>query len=398
MVLLIPLIFTLFLEVKSQDERPDIKVVYDSEKETYRAIAFYFLMYVLMWCVSECQFFTLSCVADMVLLIPLIFTLFLEVKSQGFSDQFWVTASVQKDSSAVQLRHDEGDAQSDLNERPDIKVVYDSEKGEFRILCEIPGSDNGGYTCFLSLGDEYPQFKKIQSHELSGKTQCGFTVLEYEFSNNLKSVENKVVSCSYSPKNATSKRSYSEKYNLTEFFSVKIQSPPTTKKKTLYSTPTFSINATTIEPKPTLATESSSCETTINPTTETTHPSQPLNVTWNTTGVLKVSTSGENAVHRTPRTKTLLILTLAATSGGIFLTGLMGICLCCIRLQPRKKSPVNTSVAAISQPSDDIDANEERSEENGMKLYHVYCTIPDVAADSHVLYSLAQMPNHPLPV
>ncbi|XP_016411916.1 uncharacterized protein LOC107743269 [Sinocyclocheilus rhinocerous] len=347
----------------------------------------------------------------MLLLIPLIFTLFLEVKSQGFSDQFWLTASpasVQKDSSTVQLRHDERDAQSDLNERPDIKVIYDSEKGEFRILCEIPGSDNGGYTCFLSLGDEYPQFKKIQSHELSGKTQCGFTVLEYEFSNNLKSVENKVVSCSYSPKNAISKRSYSEKYSLTDFFSVKIQSPPET-KETLFlkhgnsfyadSTPTFSINATTIEPKTTLATESSTCcETTINPTTETTHPSQPLNVTWNTTGVLKVSTSGENAVHRTPRTKTLLILTLAATSGGIFLTGLMGICLCCIRLQPRKKSPVNTSVAAISQTSDDIDANEECSEENGMKLYHVYCTIPDVAADSHVLYSLAQMPNHPLPV
>lgn len=101
------------------------------------------------------------------------------------------------------------------DERPDIKVIHDSEKSEFRILCDIPGSDDGGYTCFLSLGDEYPQFKKIQSHELSGKTQCRFTVLEYEFSNNLKSVENKVVSCSYSPKNASSKRSYSEKYNLT---------------------------------------------------------------------------------------------------------------------------------------------------------------------------------------
>ncbi|KTG42911.1 hypothetical protein cypCar_00007511, partial [Cyprinus carpio] len=227
-------------------------------------------------------FITLSCDTDMVLLIPLIFTLFLEVKSQGFSDQFWLTASpasVQKDSSAVQLTHDERDTQSDLT-----------------------------------------------------------------------------------------------------FFPVKIQSPPTT-KGSLYSTPTFSINATTIEPKTTLVTESSTCyETTINPTTETTHPSQPLNVTWNTTG------------------ETLLILTLAATSGGIFLTGLMGICLCYIRLKPRKKSPVNTSVAAIPQTSDDIDANEERSEENGMKLYHVYCTIPDVAADSHVIYSLAQMPNHPLPV
>ncbi|XP_052424675.1 uncharacterized protein LOC127967941 [Carassius gibelio] len=240
----------------------------------------------------------------MVLLIPLIFTLFLEVKSQGNSDQFLLTvspASVQKDSSTVQLRHEERDAQSDFTKN---------------------------------------------------------------------------------------------------FFPVKNHSPPTT-KGTLYSTPTFSINATATEPKTTLATESSTCyETNINPTTETTHPSQPLNVTWNTTGVLKVSTPGENAVHETPRTKAWLILTIAATSGGIFLTGLVGICLCCIRLQQRKKSPVNTSVAAIPQTSvsDDSDANEEHSEENGIKLYHVYCTIPDVAANSHVLYSLAQMPNRPLPV
>ncbi len=35
-----------------------------------------------MWCVSVRQFITLSCVADMVLLILLIFTLFLEVKPQ----------------------------------------------------------------------------------------------------------------------------------------------------------------------------------------------------------------------------------------------------------------------------------------------------------------------------
>ncbi len=101
------------------------------------------------------------------------------------------------------------------DERLDISVSHDSEKGEFRIICEIPGSDNGGYICFRSLGDEYLQFKKIQSHELSGKTQCRFTVLEYEFSNNLKSVENKVVSCSYSPKNAPFKRSFSDKFNLT---------------------------------------------------------------------------------------------------------------------------------------------------------------------------------------
>lgn len=104
------------------------------------------------------------------------------------------------------------------DEQPDIRISHDSENGEFRILCEIPGSDNGGYTCFLSLGDEYPQFKKIQSHELSGKTLCRFTVLEYEFSYNLKSVENKVVSCSYSPKNSPSIRSYSDKFNLTSLY------------------------------------------------------------------------------------------------------------------------------------------------------------------------------------
>ncbi|XP_043107860.1 uncharacterized protein LOC122353980 [Puntigrus tetrazona] len=334
----------------------------------------------------------------MVLLLSLIFTLFLEVQPQ-----------VQKDSSTA-LRHDERETLSHLNqnERPNIKVVSDSENGEFRVLCEIPGSDNGGYICFLSLGDEYPQFKKIQSHVLSGKTQCLFTVLDYEFSNNLKSLENKVVSCSYSSKNTSSKLSYSEKFGITDFYPVKIQSPQTTKgtltalatesstcsetttnlptdlfpvkiqspqttkgtltalatesstcsetttnlptdlfpvktqapqttKGTLNSTSTFSINTTTIESKTALATESSTCnETTINPPTESTHLSQ-LNATWSMTAVLEVSTPGENAFDRTSRKKTGLILTLAATSSGIFLTGLMGIFLCCLRLQTRKK-------------------------------------------------------------
>ncbi len=104
------------------------------------------------------------------------------------------------------------------DERPNIRVKHDSEKGEFRIICVIPGSDIGGYTCFLSLGDEYPQFKKIQSREQSGKTQCRFTVLEYEFSNNLKSVKNKEVSCSYSPQNSAFERSFSDKFNLTGLY------------------------------------------------------------------------------------------------------------------------------------------------------------------------------------
>ncbi|XP_050978086.1 uncharacterized protein LOC127172756 isoform X2 [Labeo rohita] len=338
----------------------------------------------------------------MVLLILLIFTLFLEVQLQStaFSDQSWLTASptsIQKDSSTAQLKHDAQDSDLSKNEQPNIKVIHDSQLGQFRVFCEIPGSDNGGYTCFLSLGDEYPHFKKTDSHELSGKTQCIFTVLEYEFSNNLKLVKNKVVSCSYSPKNATSKRSYSDKFNLTAFFPT--PSPQTTKGT--YSTPTFSTSATTTEPK-----KSSTCyETTINSTTgytvETTHTtSEALSVTWNTTAALKVSTPGKHADQRTPTAnkKTWHIMILAATSGGVFLAGLMGISLCCIRRQPKKESPMNTSVADISQTPDNIDANEERLEENEMKLYHVYCTIPDISTDTHELYSLAQMPKHPLPV
>ncbi|KAK2874041.1 hypothetical protein Q8A67_021194 [Cirrhinus molitorella] len=398
MALFIYIIFNLVLEVKSQDEQPDIRVIHDSQLETYCSIwfifpfiAFYFLVYVLMWCVSACQSITLSCDADMVLLVLLIFTLFLEVQPQTFSDQSWMTesqTSVQKDSSTTQLGHDAQNTLSDWNqnERPEIKVVHDSQLGQFRVFCEIPGSDNGGYTCFLSLGDEKPQFKKIESHVQSGKPQCSFTVLEYELSNNLKSVKNKVVSCSYSPKNAPSKRSYSDKFNLTVFFTVQISSPPTTKRN---SAPTFSTSATTIEPKTTLATESSTCyETTITSTTETTHiTSQALNVTWNTTVVLSISTPDKHAGHNSK--KTWLFMILASTSGGVFLAGLMGICLC-FRQQPRKKSPINTSVAAVSPTPDYIAVNEEHLEENE-KVYHVYCTIPDVSTDTHELYSLLLM-------
>ncbi len=68
------------------------------------------------------------------------------------------------------------------DERPDITIKHDSEKGEFIIICVIPGSDIGGYTCFLSLGDEYPQFKKIQSHEQSGKNTVSIFFLYSFFS------------------------------------------------------------------------------------------------------------------------------------------------------------------------------------------------------------------------
>ncbi|XP_051769352.1 uncharacterized protein LOC127522989 isoform X4 [Ctenopharyngodon idella] len=333
----------------------------------------------------------------MVLLI--IFTLLLEVQPQRLSDQVWLTASlasVQKDPNTAQLRYDiPTDSHSDqshynsvLNqkERPVITVTHDSQTGAFIIYCQIPGSNNTAYDCFIYIGDENRQI--LKSQKASGTSQCISALHENDLFNQLKSVKSKVMSCNYSPEHASSKRSpYSDKFNLTAFLPVQIQSPSTTKASTLYST-TFSTNETT---RTALATESTTWyETTINPTAEPTHPSHPLNVTMNTTAVLKVSTPGETPDHTTPRTKTWLIMALAATSGGIFLTGLMGVCLSCIRQKPRKKSPLKTS-AVISQSPD-----EDNTEENEEKLCHTYCTIPDVSEDTHELYSLAQMPNHSL--
>ncbi|XP_077060029.1 uncharacterized protein LOC143711847 isoform X2 [Siphateles boraxobius] len=278
----------------------------------------------------------------MVLLILLIFTLLLEVQPQ--------------------------------KEKPVITVTHDYQNGEFRIYCQIPESDNNGYACFIYIGDENRQILKSQKQ--SGGTQCISTLHEPFLFNHLKSVKSKVMSCSYSPEPASSKHSpYSDKFNLTVFLPVQNQSPSTTKASTVYSTPTFSSETTT----KTLATESTTWnETTINPT-----------------AAVKASHPGITDGHRTPKTKTLLIMALSATSGGIFLTGLMGLCLFCIRKKPRKKSPMKTSVAAVSQSpdEDDTEDNEKHSEEHEEKLHHVYCTIPD---DTHVLYSLAQMPNHSL--
>ncbi|XP_048029557.1 uncharacterized protein LOC125257144 isoform X2 [Megalobrama amblycephala] len=108
---------------------------------------------------------------------------------------------------------------------------------------------------------------------------------------------------------------------------------------------------------------------------------------------VKASTPGKTAVIETPKPKTWLIMALAATGGGVFLSGLMGVCLFCISVRLRRKSLMIASVAAISQNpvSDDIDDNKEPSEENEDA---VYCTVPD---DSE-LDSLAQMPNHPLTI
>ncbi|XP_048029268.1 uncharacterized protein LOC125256956 isoform X2 [Megalobrama amblycephala] len=310
----------------------------------------------------------------MVLLI--IFTLLLEVQPQRLSAQVWTTAtsaSMQKDTNAAQLRYErptdaQGADQSHYNsalnrkERPVITVTHDPQTGAFTIYCQIPGSNNTVYACFIYIGDENRQI--IKSQKPSGRTQCISTIHETNLFNQLMSVKSKVMSCSYSPEPASSKRSpCSDKFNLTVFLPAQIQSPNTTKASASYSTPTFFTNETT-----TLATESTTWyETTINPTAESTHASHLLNVTRNTTAVLKASTPGD---HSTPRRKTWLIMALAATSGGIVLTGLMGICLSCIRQNPREKSPLKTS-AAISQSPD-----EDDTEENEVSTRELFLLLP----------------------
>ncbi|XP_067287614.1 uncharacterized protein [Pseudorasbora parva] len=272
----------------------------------------------------------------MVLLVLFIFTLFLEVHPQRLSDQVWLTASpasVQKDTSTAQLRYDRptdthrADRSHDITvllqkERPVITVTYDSQTGDFKVYCKIPGSGNAS-ACFIYIGDENRLI--LKSQKPSGTTQCISSLHETYLFNKLKSVKSKVMSCRYSPESASSTLSpYSDKFNLTAFLSVQVQSPHSTKASILYSTPTF-FTSETIQKSTTWH------ETPINSTAENTHP---LNVTRNTTAAVKASTPGKTYGHRTPQTKTLLIMALGATSGGIFLTGLMGICLFCISKLP----------------------------------------------------------------
>lgn len=102
------------------------------------------------------------------------------------------------------------------DERPDITVIHDSPLAEFRIKCEIPESENTGYTCSLFLGDNNKAFLKTGSHERNGQILCSFTIYESEFFNKLDSVKTKSASCNYSPKTDPSNSSaHSDKYNLT---------------------------------------------------------------------------------------------------------------------------------------------------------------------------------------
>nr|XP_055040686.1 uncharacterized protein LOC129427914 isoform X2 [Misgurnus anguillicaudatus] len=204
---------------------------------------------------------------DMMLLVLSIFTLFLQIHSQQTFDPSRLTvsqASVYKESNTVQPKTDSStDVQENTqeasskpslfttvpayNKRPTLTIIHDSQLGEFRFYCEIPGSENTGYICNLLLGDKHIHFAKTLSHKRLGKTQCSFTIREYSLFIRLQSVKNKSVSCNYSPKKDSTKRSpYSDKYNLTAFLPVQNhqvtqhQTPNTTQGSTTYSTQSFS--------------------------------------------------------------------------------------------------------------------------------------------------------------
>ncbi|XP_051529384.1 uncharacterized protein LOC127426550 [Myxocyprinus asiaticus] len=339
----------------------------------------------------------------MLLLIFLVFQLFVKVQPQtGLTDQSWLTmspASVFKESDTVQPKHDRPKdamrsnenhtmtviSQYDVHfdERPTIRVIHESQLSEFRIYCEIPRSDNGSYNCYIFSGDQYKYLIKTVSVQISGKTNCIFTITENVLFNHMKSAKSKSLSCKYSLKTAPLNHSqYSDKYNLTAFLPVQNQSPSTTKRSTLSA-----------------GMGSSSClKTTINPMDRTPQALHPVSITWNTTTVLKSSTPGKGSGPRTPKTRTWLIIALAATSGGIALIGLMGICICCFTTKkPRIQSRIRSS--APNQHPAETENNEDHSEEeNKDNVYHVYCTIPEISADSHEFYSLTQMPNQPLPI
>ncbi|XP_065097008.1 uncharacterized protein [Paramisgurnus dabryanus] len=337
---------------------------------------------------------------DMMLLVLSIFTLFLQIHTQQTFDPSRLTvsqASVYKESNTVQPKTDRStDVQKDTqeasskpslftsvtayNKRPTFTVIHDYQLGEFRFDCEIPGSENTGYICYLLIGDDNKQLLKTGSYERSGKIQCIFTISENSLFIRLQSVKIKSVSCNYSPKTDLTKRSpNSDKYNLTAFIPVQNhkvtqhQTPNTTQRSTTYSTQSFS----TITP--------------ATVTQKTATPLKPLNVSWSTTEGLNTSTqtAGLGAQIR--------LLMVIVTSGGVFLSGLMGVCLICfIRQKPLKKSPMNPSVASTHQSPDEAEEHEELSEENEDKVYHVYCTIPDISTEHRTFYSLAQMANQPL--
>ncbi|XP_065097009.1 uncharacterized protein [Paramisgurnus dabryanus] len=326
---------------------------------------------------------------DMMLLVLSIFTLFLQIHTQQTFDPSRLTvsqASVYKESNTVQPKTDRStDVQKDTqeasskpslftsvtayNKRPTFTVIHDYQLGEFRFDCEIPGSENTGYICYLLIGDDNKQLLKTGSYERSGKIQCIFTISENSLFIRLQSVKIKSVSCNYSPKTDLTKRSpNSDKYNLTAFIPVQNhkvtqhQTPNTTQRSTTYSTQSFSTITPATVTQTSLATESSPCL--------------------------------ENTTNSTAEIRLLMVI---VTSGGVFLSGLMGVCLICfIRQKPLKKSPMNPSVASTHQSPDEAEEHEELSEENEDKVYHVYCTIPDISTEHRTFYSLAQMANQPL--
>ncbi|XP_073773347.1 uncharacterized protein isoform X2 [Danio rerio] len=182
----------------------------------------------------------------MMLHIFLISMLFLEVLPQSLFEQLWLTTSPSTAQNNSNIRYEAQDRSSvqphyitdakkrfSLDKKPEITVNYDSPNGEFRVYCEIPGSDNAGYTCFLLIGDENKQI--LKTYKPSGRTQCVITFKEHYLLNKLMSVKSKVMSCNYSSGTSiSSERSpYSNKYNLTAFLPVQVQVTSTTKGSTL---------------------------------------------------------------------------------------------------------------------------------------------------------------------
>nr|XP_017213885.1 uncharacterized protein LOC108191640 [Danio rerio] len=197
----------------------------------------------------------------MMLHIFLISMLFLEVLPQSLFEQLWLTTSPSTAQNNSNIRYEAQDRSSvqphyitdakkrfSLDKKPEITVNYDSPNGEFRVYCEIPGSDNAGYTCFLLIGDENKQI--LKTYKPSGRTQCVITFKEHYLLNKLMSVKSKVMSCNYSSGTSiSSERSpYSNKYNLTAFLPVQVQVTSTTKGSTLYST---SVSEETTKQNPT---------------------------------------------------------------------------------------------------------------------------------------------------
>ncbi|XP_056591211.1 uncharacterized protein LOC130410526 [Triplophysa dalaica] len=368
---------------------------------------------------------------DMLLFVLSVFTLLLQIHSQRLSDQSTLIvspASVYKESNTVQLKPDGAtDAEETpretastpslfttvkaYNERPNITVVHDSPLGEFRIKCKIPGSENTG--CGLFLGDNDQPLLKTDSHKMSGEIQCSFTITESDLFIKLRSVKSKSLSCKYSPKTDPSKSSpYSDKYNLTAFLPV--QKPqvtthrlPNTETKTEESTISFlpfqiyqvtNQSASTTE-ESTISSLATASIPSFGKTTDGTDAlleETPSLFSISTTPVFNASTPVKTEGSERKR---FFIMMLATTGGGIILTGLTGVCLCCFKIaknKPNKMSPMETSMAFLQRAPDDTEESEELSEENEEKLYHVYSTISDVSTEQHQLYSLAQIPEQPL--